>query len=718
MFRSSASPQPPVILHAEVTECGLACLAMMASYYGHQMDMTALRRLHSVSLRGLNLLSLIRIASDLKLDSRPLRVELDQLQEIRLPAIIHWDSKHFVVLCRVERGKNRRYIINDPAVGRSIVSESDFSRHFTGIVIEITPSPEFTRKKDIERVRFWEIIRLADVFTSPSIQVLLLSVFFQLFILSVPVIFSIIIDSVIPSGVMKTFLYLSAAICSLILISSALFFLRAKIISDLTHVVSLEMSTKVVRHMFSLPLSWFEKRYAGDIISRFSSANSIADILMRTSVTFVVDGLTAFLCLIALLVLSIKAFVFIATMLAVYIAIQIFLYVKIHRATQEGIIAQALDQSMILETIRGFSPIKAHGNEIGRYRKWRSLKIATVNRGITLGHLNVFRQTFSRTFADLIGAICVLGIAYEAILGQRSIGVLFVTLSYQQIFFQSMIRFTDVCFDLKLVDLHLERLSDILLSEPEISQEAVEHTRYEGNIRLQDIHYAYGAGEGEVLRGATMEIKKGETVAIIGASGAGKTTLLKIMAGLLPPTSGEIWTDGSSLSPRSLSAWRASVSYVAQDDVLYTGTIAENIAFFDEQIDMERVRNAAKAAIIHELIMTMPMRYESFVGDMGAALSGGQKARVILARSLYRNPSVLFIDEGTAHLDQETEKLVNESIERLGITRVIVAHRPSTIISAQRIFRLEKGLLSEISIEDFLYAEVDHEQNSNIDSKK
>ena len=284
--------------------------------------------------------------------------------------------------------------------------------------------------------------------------------------------------------------------------------------------------------------------------------------------------------------------------------------------------------------------------------------------------------------------------------GAFTIGMIFAFQAYKQQFLDAATRLVDQAINYKLLDVHLNRIADIALAPAERQGEARSESAapVRGEIELRNVGFRYGAGEPEVLRSASLKVAAGEMVALVGASGGGKTTLMKIMMGLMEPSYGQVLVDGRPLGSLGLDNWRRRIGSVAQDDLLYAGTLAENIAFFDPDIDMERVVEVARLAAIHDDIEAMPMRYDSLVGDMGSAVSGGQKQRVLLARALYPDPAVLFIDEGTAHLDPASEAKVMEALAALPITRIVSAHRPAAIERAGRVIAVEQGQMRPLRL--------------------
>ncbi|MBT2246611.1 peptidase domain-containing ABC transporter [Sphingobium sp. BHU LFT2] len=683
----------PLIYQSEVTECGLACLAMVCNYHGYEVDLINLRRDFPISLRGLNLSSIIKVAGSLNFHARPMRVEIEHLNEIDLPTILHWNLDHFVVLTAIKSTRHTRtYTINDPSVGIRKLTEKEFSKHFTGIALELTPSANFVRKIQKTKLHLWDLWSSSKgVFSSLS-SLLILTVLIQIATLLSPLFVQVAVDDIYSSSDTFALIIFSIGFAILAIFGGAASWARARLASDVSQILDFQIISNVVSHLFRLPLAWFEKRYVGDVISRFNATTQITDLLSKGLVVGGLDIITL-VSIVFLLSFMYWPASFIATLGIFLIAVIHFYYVpRINVATAEALIAQAADSSTIIESLQGISGIKASGNEFSRLRIWRDRKSRSTNRAIYVNRLKNSSETIKQSCCNLTNVIFALFAIYSAIEGDITLGSAIAIVAYYSFLQISGIRVLQLHGEYRMLSVHLDRLSDIVLEDPEPFKERMNDAPpFNGAISLQNVHFSYGVGEDEVLKNINIDIAPGESVAIVGASGEGKTTLIKIMVGLLDPTSGIVKVDGRPLDNRTKLMWRRNVGYVAQNDDLYSGSIAENIAFFDSSLDLAEVVNAAKKAAIHEFIEKTPMGYDSLVGDMGSALSGGQIARILLARALYRRPKVLFADEGTAHLDSETERKVNSSISDMGITRIIVAHRESTINSADRKIEIFNG---------------------------
>lgn len=682
----------PLMLQTEATECGLACLAMVAGYHGHRVDLNTMRRRHPVSLKGVTLKSMMLLAGHLKLACRPLRFDLHHLRDLRLPAIVHWDMNHFVVLKSVSA---KAIVVHDPAFGERRYPLAEASKHLTGVALELTPAAGFAPKDEAVRLplsAFWGQLTSGG----PALaQVFVLSLILQVLVIASPFYMQIAVDEVITKGDVDLLLVLALGFGGLAAISAASTALRSYILLILQNTLSLEMAARLFRHLVRLPLAYFEKRHIGDILSRFAATEPIRTLLAEGLIGTIIDGVMAIATLVMIFIYSAKLAAVVFVAVALYAALRIGLYRLLRRQNEELIRAKAQDQSTFIEAVRAIQSLKLFNRESESEGHWLNRYADTVNANVRLGRLNIGFKTLNEVLFGVENIVTIYLGARLALDGGLTVGMLFAFTSYKRYFIDKGVQLVEKALDFRILDLHLERLADIALSPPEpgYDRPPLAYERpIEGRIELRNVDFRYAETEPFILKNVHLTVEPGEFVVIAGPSGAGKTTLAKVMLGLLEPTAGEVVIDGTPLSLFGAQAYREHVAAVMQDDHLISGSIADNICFFDPAFEMEWMIECAQRAGIHEEIMAMPMTYNSLIGDMGSSLSGGQKQRVLLARALYRRPKILLLDEGTAHLDVEMERRINDTLRQLQITRVAIAHRPETIRSANRVFSLEKAL--------------------------
>ena len=685
----------PMIHQDEAAECGLACLAMIASHHGHQVDLLNLRSRFGVSIKGMALSTLLRIADKLQLDARPLRADLDELGEVALPAILHWGFNHFVVLTAIRgRGERRRFRINDPAGGQRVLNLAEFSDLFTGVVVEATPTMAFTRRRERSKLSMWQLWSRAPGLGAAVTRILILSLLIELFSLASPFYLQIAIDSVVPSHDLDFLTALALGFGALAVLSQITGFARSWAVVSLSNELGYRLVSNLFRHLVRLPIGWFQRRSVGDVLTRFNASQPITDLLSNGLVQAVIDGVMAVVTLALMLVYSPLLSAVAVAGLCVYVALRYAYFGALRMRNVSIIQAQAREQATLIETIRGITPIRLFGREQDRLRVWQSRRVAVVNASVGIARLQAFFTTANNSVVAIENVLFVYLAIRMSLAGTFTIGMITAFGAYKQQFLSASLSVVGKFADYKMLDVQLGRIGDIALTPPEPSASLSSPVGPIERIELRDVHFSYGPDETEVLDGVDLIIEPGETLAVTGPSGSGKTTLLKLLLGLLRPTEGKLLVNGKALTPAGLASYRERVGSVMQDDTLFAGTLAENIAFFDPRIDQERVEEAARLAIIHDDIAAMPMGYESLVGDMGSALSGGQKQRVLLARALYRKPQLLVMDEATAHLDSVTEARVNASLREQRISCIIVAHRPSTIATADRRVIMRDGVLS------------------------
>ncbi|MGC2200517.1 MAG: peptidase domain-containing ABC transporter, partial [Stellaceae bacterium] len=685
----------PEIHQAAATECGLACLAMIASYYGRQSDLNTLRREYPVSLKGATLRMVMDTAAKLGLAGRPLRLEIEHLRSLRTPAILHWDMNHFVVLRHVGRSG---LTIHDPAFGVRRYSFAEVSKHFTGVALELTPDAGFRPQRAAPKLSLFDFFGRISGLAPALVQTLVLSVVLQLYVLATPFYMQIVVDNAIAKNDRDLLLVLALGFALFLLINTGATLLRARLLIFAQRTMAFQMGTGLFRHLLRLPMAYFEKRHVGDLVSRFASTEPVRTLLAEGLVAALIDGAMAVLTAAMMLLYRPTLALVVLAALALYIALRIAFYHLLRRRTLDLIEAKSRESTTFIETMRAVQTIKIFTRETERSAVWMNRYAEVVRAEASTGFLKQAFHVANEAIFGLENVLIIYLGAQAALAGDMTVGMLFAFISYKHQFVDKAARLVERAIEYRMLDLHLERLSDIAGAEPEQghSRPVAYQKPIEGNIEVRDLCFRYAEGEPFILRNVNMSIRAGEYVAITGPSGCGKTTLLKIMLGLLEPTSGEILIDGVSLHILGHEAFRKSIGVVMQDDQLLSGSIADNICFFDESFELEHMMHCAELAGIHDEICRMPMAYNSLIGDMGTSLSGGQKQRVMLARALYRRPRLLFMDEGTSHLDIATERQVTSAVKALGLTRVIIAHRPETIASAPRRLVLHDGELHEL----------------------
>jgi ATP-binding cassette subfamily B protein RaxB len=681
-FSDLLRPRVPVILQSEAPECGIACLAMISSFHGHLTDLAAMRLRLSPSLKGVNLKHIAQIAETMGMSARGVQVPLESLGKLQLPAVLHWDMNHFVVLVEVS---GRRIVVHDPGRGKRSLTLEEASKHFTGVAMEFAPTTTFQRKDERERISSWQLLGVAGGLKGTIAQILLLSLALEIFAIAMPFFLQLVVDRVLVGRDRDLLTVLGVAFGALALISVAVTAVRAWVGVYLSTHVNLRLLTTLFNHLVRLPLAWFEKRNIGDIVSKFRSVDAIQRTLTTTFVETAIDGVMVVLTLavMAFYSLTLTSVVIVAALLY-GLARWSFFYPQRY-ATDEQLAHEARSGTHFIETLRGMMAIKLNLRESERRAAYQNLVVDQTNAGVRVQVIGILQRAANGLIFGLESVIVIWLGAIAVMDGLFTVGMLYAFLGFKLVFLTRVVNLIDKWNDFRMLDLHAERIADIALSEMEASKPPLPGETASGDLMIEarGLGFAYGP-EGFALRNVNLTIARGETLAIVGPSGCGKTTLIKVLLGLLPPTEGEVRVNGRSLADWDIRQYRSRIGAVMQDDQLFVGTIEDNISFFDPDHDPERVRECARLALIDEDVAKMPMGYNTIVGSLGAALSGGQKQRILLARSLYRRPQVLFLDEAFDQLDLDLERRISTALSRIGIGIAVVSHRPDSIQAATR----------------------------------
>ena len=684
----------PVVVAAEAAECSLACLTMVARAFGHDVDLYSLRRRFGLSLSGASLRTLLRVAGELDLQTKALRLEVDDLDGIEGPLILHWELRHFVVLVKVAR---HRFLVHDPGAGRRWLSREEICRSFTGVAICFQTNSSFTPLTARARAPFsnlWSGLRGG---ISSAGLVLTVSLTAQLLYFLAPFQLQIVVDEAFGQNSTRALPALFAAFAVLAGLRLLVEILRATVTQRLAASLSFQLARNVVGHMLRLPPSYFEKRHLGDVMSRLNSTTALQDALTRGAATIVVDGAFGIIA-IALLFLYAPRFAAIAlSAFVLNIGVRTLFYPQVRAKTLEQVVLAAMERTHVLESLRAIATIKLLGGENEREAGWKSRFASYANHSAWLAKITNIQQFVQNAVESTATSLIIYLSTLEIIRGDGfTIGMLVAFLTLRQNFGDRANAVLKEAFQLRLLGVHLERLADVVLTEPEEEEDRAA-PRHPHLFSLRGVGFSYGYGDRMIIRNLDLTISPGEFIAITGPSGVGKTTILKMILGYQDPIEGDVLIDGAKPTGTVWNAWRSQIGVVMQQDHLLSGSIAENIAGFADDLNMPRVHEVAQLVGLANDIQLLPEKYLTQIGGTGHQLSGGQRQRLLIARALYNKPNILILDEGTANLDKLSEERIADLVAGLEITRIVVAHRPALVRRAQRTLRLG----ANHSIEEF-----------------
>ncbi|EWG69091.1 MULTISPECIES: peptidase domain-containing ABC transporter [unclassified Enterobacter] len=677
----------PLVHQTESSECGLACLAMICSHYGKQSNLIALRQQFNLSARGTTLAGMTQIAEQLGLATRCLSLDLNELSALKTPCILHWDFNHFVVLVSV---KQNRAILHDPARGRRKVGMEEMSKYFTGIALEVWPGSTFAAQPTSHQFSLRSLAAKVHGLKGMLGKIFFYSLIIETINLLIPIGTQLALDHAIPAADMGLLTVICIGLFLFTLLRVALSALRSWSSLIMTTLINVQWQSGLFTHLVRLPLSYFERRKLGDIQSRFGSLNTLRETFTSSIIGAFIDGTMMMGVIVMMILYGGWLTGVVIGFTALYVLTRLMTYSTYRELSEETLIRDARTRSYFMETLYGIATVKMQGLSERRGTHWLNLEIDTINTEIKITKMDLL---FGGVNAFIIACeqITMLWLGSKLIIeNAMTIGMFIAFGVFREQFADRIWSLTNFLMKLRMMHLHNERVSDIALNVREMKKPDREiiNTMQPVTLETHALSYRYDEHSADVFRNLSFKVSAGESVAITGPSGAGKTTLMRVLCGLFEPLSGSVTIDGYDIQQLGLNNYRKIIGCVMQDDKLFSGSIRENICGFDDKGDKEWMEACARASYIHDVIIKMPMGYETLIGELGEGLSGGQKQRLFIARALYRKPGILFMDEATSALDEESESYVNAAIKKLNITRIIIAHRKSTIASAERVIQL------------------------------
>lgn len=686
----------PFYAQHSASDCGAACLAMIARYWGKKLSINHLRDMANVDRNGASLRGLCHTAESIGFSTRPVKASLDKLAEQQLPAIAHWEGQHYIVVYEITK---KEVVIADPGLGQKTITHQEFKEKWTGYTLLLKPTVSLKDTKE-STTPFWQFFELMKPHGLVIFEIFIASLFIQIFGLITPIFTQLILDRVVVQRSGVTLLAVGLGLIIFGLFRVAMMGLRQYLLDHTANKIDITLIVAFINHTLRLPLGFFESRYVGDIISRVQENRKIRQFLTGEALSILLDLITVFIYVGLMWWYSWKMALLSLAIVPPFAILALVATPFLKRISREIFGEMVKEQSYLIEALNGVRTVKSSAVERTVRWHWEELlhkEITTQFSGQVIGNR---LQIFSNTIEALATTGLLWYGAWLVIENQLTIGQL---VAFNMLFgnvISPFQRLTVLWEQLQEVVIAVERLNDVLDYEPEedIQQSRQVLTRIQGNICFDNVTFRYHPeSDLNVLENLSFEIKPGQTVALVGRSGSGKTTISKLVLGLYTATDGKVLIDGQDINSLSLSSLRQQIGVVDQDTFLFGGTIRENIALAHPDSTLEEIIETAKLAGAHEFIEKLPMGYETQIGEGGGMLSGGQRQRLAIARGLLGNPRLLILDEATSHLDAESERIIQNNLNSIlrHQTTLVIAHRLSTVRKADLILVLDHGILIE-----------------------
>ncbi len=681
MFQKRVRP----IQQMEATECGVACLAMVLDYHGSSVPLNELRDICGTSRNGNSAVDLLRSAKQLGLDARGLRVDLPRLSQVRLPAILHWNMSHFVVLERFRRG---RATLVDPSSGRVRVDGATLNRSFTGVLLELNPTARLQRRRYRSPGQVQYFAHLGTVKASVAF-VVVAGVGAQIVGVISPALSQLLIDQVIEPARKSWLLPVLGVLVLAAVTSIVLQRLHEVVMTSLQGVLGVSMTQRLGQHLLRLPLGFVESRSHGDLLQRVYTHGALGGLLTRT-VLGVFDAIFA-------LALAALMLAYDATLAALVLSIDVLrlLIIRYLRADSReraaaGIAASGREHSLLLQVTSSAEMVKGFGLE-GELRRWYESRLSDCIRwSVRAARLSAGAGSCLSFFDGCTRALVLWFGGMKVVNSEMTLGVFVGFMTIRALLTGPLASVLGTVEGWIQFQSALAR-SDDLLQQRAIACGSGDSSGFRGRVELRDVGFRYGSGGPWLLRGVSLRIEPGRHVAIVGPSGQGKSTLLRIMAGVLEPSEGRVLLDGVDIRQYAPQGLARHVGSLVGDPLIFAGSVRNNLTLKLPDADDRAVREAARSACFGQVVARFPDGYEHELEAEGANLSGGERQRLGLAQALLGDPKLLFLDEATCFLDCETEAQVLGNTLRQGITVISVAHRSSVVDAADQVFEVLHG---------------------------
>ncbi|MBD6618886.1 ATP-binding cassette domain-containing protein [Komarekiella sp. 'clone 1'] len=700
----------PFFAQQSASDCGVACLVMISRYWGKQFSINRLRDLANVNRDGASLRGLSAAAESIGFTTRPIKASLDQLAKQKLPAIVHWEGKHYIVVHEISQ---KKVVVADPAIGQRTLSHAEFKANWTGYTLLLQPTVLFKDAQETTTTT-WQFFELMKPHGLVMLEIFIASVFIQIFGLITPLFTQLILDRVV---VQRSELTLTAVGLGLVMFSLfrvAMMGLRQYLLDHTANRVDLALIVGFIGHTLRLPLKFFESHYVGDIVSRVQENRKIQRFLSGEALSILLDLLTVFIYVGLMFWYSWKMALLSLVIVPPFFLLALIATPFLQKISRKIFNAFASESSYLIEFLTGMRTVKATAVEQTVRWHWEELLDKEIKTNFSGQIINNRLQVFSNTIQAMATTLLLWFGAHLVIQNQLTIGQLVAFNMLLDNIIAPFQRLTVLWNELQEVVIAVERINDVLDAEPEedLNQQSRQSLPpIQGEICFKNVTFRYHSeSDINVLENLSFILKPGQMVAIVGRSGSGKTTISKLVLGLYPPTDGKVLIDGQDITSIFLCSLRQQVGVVDQNTFLFGGTIRENISLGHPDVTLPEVIEAAKLAGANEFIKNLPMGYETQIGEGGGLLSGGQRQRIAIARALLGNPRLLILDEATSHLDTESERIIQKNFNTIlkGRTALVIAHRLSTVQNADVILVLDRGMLIESGTHSELMAKRGH----------